>query len=167
MSQSVFFKGEVVKNDLNVSLEDLKLLGQWKRRRVMCPWCLWEGPLSDFSLLIQGKRGLQAVSRKRVYCPDCYVTMNMKSFMRTQDMSVRDYAVWFWDAVFAWGGWRRISQAARDRYFLRVKLWDYRDRDEFWGVYRMFKGGQTRDDVEADDEDFRDYQRQFEDGDIG
>jgi len=154
LSQTIFKDGEIYENPLNISPKDMELLGRWNRIKVDCPWCLRNGSLTDFKMLIQGpirkNKVMKKVSQNRVQCPECFVVMNFKTFMKTQEMSVKEYAIWFWDNVFAWGGWRRISDAARDRYFNRIKRWWYEDRNIYWSVYHRFKEGEKLSDFDLE-----------------
>lgn len=114
---------------------DYKTLQKWKRIDIICPYCLHYGNLAQFSTFKRGKRTKGRLA-KTTRCPDCGISMKMKTLIKISKMEMEEYAYWFWENVFIWGAYERVSW---EKLKERLKHFKYESRQVFWTVYHEFK----------------------------
>ena len=168
MSQKVWMNGELVDNPYGLSSGDLSELQRWKRIEVDCPYCLLRTSLDRFAKYTRGtKKYPEKLSRSMMRCPECGEGMQLKTLMKVTNMSVEDFAYWFWDNVFCYGMMQRVKG---DSFFSRIKLWAYDDRNVFWAIYKQYKNspdrGHVRENVEKEDDDYAEYERAYKAGEL-
>jgi len=78
----------------------------------------------------------------------------MSTLIKITEMSVEEFAYWFWENVFLY---RMMERVDGDNFFGRIKLWRYEDRNIFWNVYHEFKDTGDRGNVAKDRENYEAY----------
>jgi len=157
--QAVFKNGELRPNPLGLSPDDLRVLGVWASKEVDCPYCLWRGPMDRFATYTKGtKSHPNKLSKGMMECPACHQRMRKNTLLKITDMSVEDFAWWFWENVFIFKMMKRVDA---DNFFARVKLWPYEERNKFWEVYWEFKAASKPEDVIRDREAWENYAKQY------
>ena len=81
-----------------------------------------------------------------------------KTLLKISEMTMEEYANWFWDATFTSSKWGIYDKISWDKLTQRLKNhFDYETRQVFWTVYWEHKdlktGGQT------DRQAFEDYKQ--------
>ena len=107
---------------------------------VYCPFCLFRGKLAKF-LMTDIKGG---ISTYRAKCPECKVTMLMKTVNAMHYMSdekIRSYARWVID--YRSGFWNKVK---KDIWSKRLK--DYQWSTVFWSEYKKLKATLTREEAD-------------------
>ena len=168
MSQKIWVKGELVDDTRGMTADDLIEIKRWERVQADCPYCLLRTTMDRFATFTQGtKKYPHKLSRKTMRCPECGEGMRMKTLLKITNMSVEDFAYWFWDNVF---NYRMMERVDGDNFFGRIRRWRYEDRNVFWAIYKEFKtlpSGQTireQEDEEADD--YAEYERAYKAGEL-
>lgn len=101
--------------------------------KVMCPFCLYPDKLSAF--FISNSKG---ISQGKAQCPECHITMMMKSLI--MDVDAEGYAKW----VFNYrkdGFWQKCPFAT-----WKKRLHNIGWSTAFWAKYKALKG---TDDVDS------------------
>jgi len=100
--------------------------------KVMCPYCLFESPLSHFKIILaNGKES------KRKKCPDCGTIMFQETL--TREMSVKEFANWVFEYM-PYGFWQKI-----DFQKFSKRLQEKGIAREFWDEYKRLKGTIARE----------------------
>jgi len=160
MSQKVWVGGELTDNPFKLRPNDLRTLKIWRRKEVDCPYCLFRGSLDKFATYITGTMKYpKKLSTRMFQCPDCYQKMQQTTLFKVTDMEVEEFAYWFWDNVF---NWKMMERVDADKFFDRVKMWHYDDRQVFWAIYHEYKNATDRSQITKDREDFEDYKKTYE-----
>ena len=154
--------GELVPNPENLLRVDLSKLVKWRRTEVDCPWCLLRAPLSLFATYIKASRkGMKKLSYKKVECPECHQRMTMKTLMRATNMTVREYAIWFWTSIYQWRAYEKVKWTSLTA---RIKMWPYADSQTFWDIWRKMSpkhGGMTARQIEEEGKDWTEYEERM------
>jgi len=106
---------------------------------VMCPFCLFQGKLSQF--LISTKKG---ISQGKAQCPECHNGMLMKSLW--SDMNAKEYAKWVYGYSKS-GFWKKCPFNTWKARLKKVG-WSY----DFWNTYKGLKGTDYAESVFSDAE---------------
>lgn len=156
--------------------EDQILRMQMERKKVLCPYCLYYGTLWEFHTRLKNKRGKHFISISRCKCPDCYQGFTKKTLLKIADMSMEEFADWFWKSMFE--GWGFGDKVYFDVFMKRLKNhFRYETKQIFWDIYWEYKdaspsGEEVREDQGAYDdyeksmkkeaqEDYEDYKKAF------
>lgn len=136
--------------------EDLILKATLQRRNVICPRCLYYGTLWEFSKRLKRKRGKHFISTSRVLCPFCSEGFTKATILKVADMSMEEFAYYFWGGVFEpWGVGDKISW---DKFMSRLKAhYSYENKQIFWDIYWEHKDAGGTKQLSQDDEDFNAY----------
>jgi len=164
MSRQTKFTTEglhVTKADDGLTREDLTLKTAWQRKKVICPRCLYYGTLWEFSKRLKQKRGKHLVSTSRFLCPYCSEGFTKKTIENVADMTMEEFAEYFWGGVFQpWGLGDKISW---DKFMSRFKAhYAYENRQVFWDIYWEHKNAGGTKQLQQDDEDFKAYRQSLE-----
>jgi len=62
-----------------------------KNEPYLCPFCLYEGYIKEFSYLLKNKK----ISKNRFQCPECGNVMLKESLVK--EMSIEEFAIWIWN----------------------------------------------------------------------
>ena len=139
--------------------EDLVLRKTLEATKVLCPYCMHYGTLWDFSVMLKRKQGRHLISLAKCECPNCGQGYLKKTLLKTAEMTMEEYAEWFWGANFGeWGihdkvSWEKLKQRLKAHF-------SYENRQMFWDVYWEFKDtgdSQAREDREA----FEEYKKMY------
>jgi len=144
-----------------LALEDLVLKKTLEATKVLCPYCLNFGTLWDFSVMLKRKQGKHLISLAKCECPDCRQGYLKKTLLRIAEMTMEEYAEWFWGANFTKFGIH--DKVNWDKLTNRLKAhFSYEDRQMFWEIYHEFKDAGGRDQAREDEEAFEDYKKTWE-----
>lgn len=136
--------------------EDLVLKGTLVATKVLCPYCLHYGTLWDFSVILKHKQGKHLISLAKCACPDCSQGYLKKTLLKTAEMTMEEYAMWFWGSVF--GKWGIHDKVSWDKLKSRLRAhFSYEDSQAFWNIYWEFKDAPDKDQVMKDREAFDEY----------
>ncbi|MCW4049151.1 MAG: hypothetical protein NWE89_05375 [Candidatus Bathyarchaeota archaeon] len=142
-----------------VTRKDVMFRKTMEATKVLCPYCLHYGTLWDFKTMLKEKKGNSVISQARCRCPDCGQGYMKRTLLRISEMTMGEYANWFWGATFA--KWGIYDQVSWDKLKQRLKAhFIYETRQIFWDVYWEHKdlktGGKT------DRQAFEDYKQTYE-----
>lgn len=155
VTQKVWVDGELVDNPSGLTANELRTLQIWRRKEGDCPYCLVRLPFDRFATFLSGtKAHPKRLSTKMMECPACHQRFRMSTLIKITDMSVEEFAYWFWENVFLY---RMMERVDGDNFFARIKLWRYEDRNAFWNVYHEFKDTGDRGHVARDREEYLAY----------
>ena len=144
--------------DSNLTAEDRVLMVKLKRKKVICPYCLYYGSLWEFTTRLKHKRGKHFISTSKCRCPDCDQSYMKRTLLRIADMSMEEYANWFWGAIFS--QWGIYDQVSWDKMKWRMEgHYDYEVRQEFWEIYWEFKDASDGGKARADKDAYEDYKK--------
>ena len=140
-------QGNLVKPTEKVKEEKLNI-----DKIVYCPFCLYRAKLAKF-LMTDVKGG---ISTYRAKCPECKVTMLMKTVNGMHymtDAKIEQYAQWVCD--YRYGFWKKCNK----------KIWDKRLKSYgwvgiFWKKYKAIKATFMRPDNEYEAEQEYEKNRQ-------
>lgn len=168
LSQKIWVNGELVDDTRDMTIDDLKELKRWEKIQVDCPYCLLRTSMDRFATFIQGtKKYPNKLSRKKMRCPECGEGVLITTLLKITNMSVEDFAYWFWENVFLY---RMMERVKGDNFFGRIKLWRWEDRNVFWAIYKEFKNSPDRTGVrqrkEEDDAAYAEYERAYKAGEL-
>jgi len=140
--------------------EDLVLKKTLEATKVLCPYCLHYGTLWDFSVMLKRKQGRHLISLAKCECPNCGQGYLKKTLLKTAEMTMEEYAEWFWGANFSeWGIHDKVSW---DKLKQRLKAhFSYENRQMFWDIYWEFKDAGDRDQAREDREAFEEYKKMY------
>ena len=137
--------------------KDLALKSSLKRKKVICPWCLYLGTLWEFTKTLKNKRHGHYLSMSRVQCPDCTEGFTKKTILKVADMDMEEFGQYFWGGCFQKFG--TGDKIRWDIFMKRLKNhYKYEVRQEFWDVYWEYKGKQPP----SDDEAYAEYQKTYQ-----
>ena len=153
-----------------VTREDVVFRKTLEATKVLCPYCLYYGTLWDFQTLLKEKKGAPIISQVRCRCPDCYQGYMKKTLLRISEMTMEEYANWFWGSTFSkdkdgtqdkkWGIHDKVSW---DKLKARLKAhFSYKDSQIFWKIYWEYKDAGSRSQAREDEEAFEDYKKTWE-----
>lgn len=136
--------------------EDLVLKKTLVATRVLCPYCLFWGTLWDFSVILKNKQGKHLISLAKCACPDCGQGYLKKTLLKVAEMTMEEFAMWFWGSVF--GKWGIHDKVSWDKLKSRLRAhFSYDDSQAFWAIYWIFKDAKDKDQVMKDREAFDEY----------
>lgn len=136
--------------------EDLVLKRTLVATKVLCPYCLHYGTLWDFSVLLKNKQEKHLISLAKCACPDCGQGYLKKTLLKVAEMTMEEYAGWFWGANF--GKWGIHDKVSWDKLKSRLRAhFSYDDSQTFWAIYWEFKDAKDKDQVMKDREAFDEY----------
>ena len=146
----------VTETDDGLTREDMTIKTAWQRKKVICPRCLYYGTQWEFSKRLKVKRGKHFISTSRLLCPDCSEGFTKKTIENIADMSMEEFAYYFWGAVFEpWGVGDKISW---DTFMKRLKAhYSYDNKQIFWDIYWEHKDAGGTKQLSQDEEDFKAY----------
>ena len=134
---------------------DAKTLINWKKIIAICPYCLFKAPLDRFVVRYATRRKGTNISQSRVECPSCLNGMFKKTVLKTADMSMEEYAYWFWGNIFSkWGIYDKVDW---DNLKERLKMHSKDNQEIFWEVYHKYKDSGDREEITKDWEDYQYY----------
>jgi len=145
--------------------KDVVLRKTLEATKVLCPYCLHYGTLWDFKVLLKERKGHPVISQAKCQCPDCYQGYMKKTLLKISEMSMEEYADWFWGGVFTSGSkeWGIYDKISWDKLKPRLKNhFDYETRQVFWDVYWNHKDQKTGGQVQDDRQAFEDYKQTYE-----
>lgn len=146
--KQVGFKGE----EIHVIRTDASILEKWKKETVICPYCLYKDSLDKFHTKYEKKRKGRNISPTRVKCPCCRNVMNIRTVRKIAELSMRDYAYWFWSRIFT--KWNIHDRVNWDNLKERLKMHTGQQQEIFWEVYWLYKNAEIK---EAKDQITEDY----------
>ena len=155
IKQKIFIKNGLIDNPSLISPDDQSKLGQWKNIYVDCPYCLLNDTLDKFATYTQGPKKHPKKLGIMMGCPECGKQMRLKTLRRVTDMSVEEFAWWFWENVFCYG---MMGKVKTDTFFERIKtMWGHKDKEIFWDIYQWYKLTDDRKNARKNYEDFMEY----------
>lgn len=141
--------------------EDQVLRVRMEAKKIICPYCLHYGTLWEFHTRLKNKRGKHFISISKCQCPYCNHGFMKKTLLKIADMSMEEFAEWFWSQMFA--GWGFGDKVVFDEFMKRLKKhYSYENRQVFWDIYWEYKGAGSPSQVEEDRGDYEDYKSQYE-----
>jgi len=155
-TKQVGFKGEVIHNIRT----DTKILVEWKKETVICPYCLFKDTLNKFHTKYEKKRKGRNISLTKVKCPCCGNVMNIKTPRKIAELSMKDYAYWFWSRIFT--KFNIHDRVDWDNQKARLKMHTREQQEIFWEVYWLYKNANNKTWVTRDYEDEKFYREQYE-----
>jgi uncharacterized protein with PIN domain len=155
MTQKIFIKNGLIDDPSLISPDDQSKLGQWKNIHVDCPYCLLNDTLDKFATFIHGTKKHPKKLGIMMECPECNQQMRLKTLRKVTDMTVDEFAWWFWENVFCYG---MMNKVKTDVFFERIKTtWGHKDKEIFWDIYQWYKLTDDRKNARKNYEDFMDY----------
>jgi len=117
-------------------------------QKVMCAYCLWQGPLHKF--LISTKKGFHKSQAK---CPDCGNGQLIRTL--TADMTPEEYAEWMFFNI-GYGGWQKVPF---NKWKERLAQLGW--ARQFWDRYKTLKAEYTEEDKYPQDsqEQYEEFMR--------
>lgn len=155
MIQKVWAEGGIIDNPSEISPDDLRTLQSWKSIYVDCPYCLLRSSMDRFATFVCGtKKYPKKLSLRLCRCPECGQGMRISTLHKITNMTVDEFAWWFWENVFCN---RMMERVKTEAFFSRIKKWSYEDRQVFWNVYKWYKNAEDKYSVRKDYEDYLYY----------
>lgn len=155
VTQKIFIKNGLIDDLSSIKPDDLSKIQQWSHIIVDCPYCLLHDSMDKFASFIQGTKRYPKKLGIMMECPECNQQLRLKTLRRVTDMTVEEFAWWFWENVFCYG---MMNKVKTDTFFARIKEnWGYKDKEIFWDIYQWYKLTDDRKNARKNYEDFMEY----------
>lgn len=161
--QSAFAETGYKPMPLNLTAEDLETMRLWMPVKAQCPWCLYTSNLWSFATFNYRKKKGKIVNEQKCRCPDCGAEIMRRTLLKIHEMTMGEYGLWFWDAVFTGGSYEKVCW---DKLKARLRShFTYAEAQPFWTQYWAHKElslsrrrrAEEGMGYEDDEEDFIDY----------
>jgi hypothetical protein len=110
-------------------IKSMKIIDEYSGLVASCPWCLYIGTLDQFTRINEKTGAINTLFE----CPDCYQNMKQNTTI-VFDEGPKVYSEWFWEQVFTYHQYERISW---DKIKRRVKIIGF--DEDFWEEYWRHK----------------------------
>jgi transposase-like protein len=158
ITQKVFTQEGLINDSAKIKPEDIAKIQQWSHITVDCPYCLLHDSMNKFATFTQGTKKYPKKLGIMMTCPECGQSMRQKTLRKVTDMTVEEFAWWFWENVFLY---RMMNKVRADVFFNHIKEnWGYKDKEKFWDIYKWYKYTDDRHNARKNYEDFMEYKNE-------